>query len=55
MMKIAVNLSNTSRVLYVIAGVVIVAVPFAFDMEGWVRMVMPVLGVGTVAEGIVGW
>ena len=54
-MKIAANLSNTSRVLYLIAGVAIAAVPFAFDVEGWVRVVMPILGVGSIAEGVVGW
>ena len=54
-MKIAVNLSNTSRVFYVIAGVAIAAVPFVFDMEGWIRVVMPILGVGTIAEGATGW
>ncbi len=54
-MKIAVNLNNTRRVFYVIAGVAIAAVPFVFDMEGWVRVVMPILGVGTVAEGASGW
>ncbi len=54
-MKIAVNLNNTSRVLYVIAGVAIAAVPFVFDMEGWVRVVMPILGVGTVGAGASGW
>ena len=54
-MKIAVNLSNTRRVFYVIAGVAIAAVPFVFDMEGWIRVVMPILGVGTIAEGATGW
>ncbi len=54
-MKIAVNLSNTSRVLYVIAGVAIAAAPFAFGMEGWIRVLMPILGVVSFAEGATGW
>ena len=54
-MRVAANLSNTSRVLYVIVGVVIASVPFVFDMEGWVRVVMPILGVGAIAEGLAGW
>ena len=54
-MKIAANLSNMTRVFYVIIGAAIAAVPFAFDMEGWVRVVMPILGMGSIAEGLVGW
>ncbi len=54
-MKIAANLSNMIRVFYVIVGLAIAAVPFAFDMEGWVRVVMPILGVGSIAEGVAGW
>ena len=54
-MKIAANLSNTSRVFYVVAGVAIAAVPFVFGMEGWIRTVMPILGVVSFAEGATGW
>jgi hypothetical protein len=54
-MRVAMNLSSTSRVLYVIAGVVIAAVPFVFDMEGWVRVVMPILGVFAIVGGATGW
>ncbi len=54
-MKIAVNLSNTSRVFYVIVGVAIAAVPFAFYMEGWMRVLMPILGVVSIAGGATGW
>ncbi len=54
-MKIAVNLSNTSRVFYVIVGVAISAAPFAFGMEGWIRVLLPILGVVSIAEGATGW
>ena len=54
-MKFAVNVSKPVRLLYIVAGLALVAVPFAFDLEGWVRVVMPILGVGTVAEGASGW
>ena len=54
-MKIAVNLSNTSRVFYIIVGVAIAAAPFAFGIEGWTRVVLPILGVVSIAGGATGW
>ena len=54
-MKFTVNVSKPVRLLYIVAGLALVAVPFAFDLEGWVRVVVPILGAGTIAEGAVGW
>ena len=54
-MKFALNVSKPVRLLYIVAGLALVAVPFAFGLEGWVRIVVPILGAGTIAEGAVGW
>ena len=54
-MKFTANLSNTVRVLYLIAGAALVVLPFAFGLEGWVRWVVPILGVVPIAEGAAGW
>ena len=53
-MKFTANLSNAARVLYLVVGAALVVAPFAFGHEGWVRWVVPILGVGSIAEGAVG-
>ena len=54
-MAIKPNIGPTWRALYVVLGVVIIAVPFAASMEGVLRIVLPVLGVASLAAGATGW
>ena len=54
-MKIEQNVSKPMRIGYVVAGLVLIAIPFAAGMEGWIRIVVPALGAITVVEGLVGW
>ena len=47
------NLKPAARVLYVVAGIALVVVPFAVGMEGWARVVAPLLGgVSATAKGV---
>ena len=54
-MPIKPNIGPTWRALYVVIGVVLIAVPFAASMEGALRIVLPVLGVALLASGATGW
>ncbi len=54
-MKIEPNLSNAYRILYVVMGSVMIAIPFALALGGWIRVVVPILGLLSIATGATGW
>ena len=41
--------------VYISIGVVLVAGSFAMGWEGWERLILPVVGVGSIATGACGW
>jgi hypothetical protein len=49
------NLSKPLRVFYVAFGVALGVSPFAINMDAWLRYVLPVLGLVSLAEGLAGW
>jgi hypothetical protein len=53
--KITPNLGPTYRVLYAVFGAVLVAAPFVAVVPTWVRIVVPILGVLSIASAAVGW
>ncbi len=54
-MKIRPNLGKTARIIYISIGVVLVAGSFAMALEGWERLILPVVGGGSIATGACGW
>ena len=54
-MKFEPNLSNALRVFYVVVGLILIVSSFAMSMEGWIRVVVLILGVLTVGAGATGW
>ena len=54
-MKIVPNIGTPMRIGYVAAGAALIAAPFVVGMEGWVRVVVPMLGALAVVEGLAGW
>ena len=50
-MKITPNLSNKVRVLYVLVGLALFSGPFMAGLDGWLRVVVPILGLVTIAGG----
>ncbi|MCH7993782.1 MAG: DUF2892 domain-containing protein [Planctomycetes bacterium] len=54
-MKIRPNLGKTARIIYISVGVVLVAGSFAMALEGWERLILPVVGGGSIATGACGW
>lgn len=49
------NLGPTYRVLYAVSGVILICIPFVAGTPGWTRVVVPILGVLSIAGGAVGW
>ncbi len=49
------NLSRPMRIGYVVLGVALAASPLAISMEGWMQVVIPLLGVLAIATGATGW
>ncbi len=54
-MKIRPNLGKTARIIYISIGVVLVAGSFAWGLEGWERVILPVVGGGSILTGACGW
>ena len=54
-MNITPNLGPTYRVLYAVSGVILICIPFVAGTPGWTRVVVPILGVLSIAGGAVGW
>ncbi len=54
-MKLKPNLSNAYRILFGLVGLVLIGIPFAFSLEGWIRVLLPVLGALSIATGATGW
>ena len=54
-MKIARNIGKPIRIVYVVIGLALLVIPFAMGMEGWIRIVFPVLGGVLTVTGALGW
>ncbi len=54
-MRIIPNIGKPMRIGYVVGGAALLAVPFATAIEGWQRVALLILGVGTVVAGATGW
>lgn len=54
-MNIRPNLGKTARIIYIAIGVVLVAGSFVMALEGWERLVPPIIGGGAIATGACGW
>ena len=54
-MKIARNIGKPMRIGYVVIGLALLVIPFAMGMEGWIRIVFPVLGGVSTVTGALGW
>ncbi len=54
-MPIKPNIGPTWRALYVVLGVVLIAVPFAASMEVAYRVALPIAGGILLATGLSGW
>ena len=48
------NIGKAHRIAYLVLGLVMVGIPFATDLEGWARTVVPILGGVTMVAGGVG-
>ena len=53
-MKITPNLSNKARLLYVLVGLALAVGPFMTGLDGWLRVAVPILGLGSIAGGASG-
>ncbi len=53
--KMTPNLGPTFRVVYALLGAVLIAVPFVAGTPGWTRIVVPILGVLSIATAATGW
>lgn len=49
------NLRASLRVLWRVAGLALIDVPFVAPIGGWMRVALPVLGLFPVASGATGW
>lgn len=54
-MKIVPNIGQPMRVGYVVIGLVLIVAPFAMALQGWERVILPVLGGVSIGTGAVGW
>ncbi len=54
-MKIRANIGNKLRVFYVVIGLALIAGSFAIELEGWERLIGPVLGGVSIVTGALGW
>lgn len=53
--NITPNLGTTFRVLYAVSGAILICIPFVAGTPVWTRVVVPILGVLSIASGAVGW
>jgi hypothetical protein len=49
------NLGKPMRILYVIVGVAVVVTPLAMDMNLWMKIALPALGLLAIITGATGW
>ena len=54
-MRIVRNIGTVQRIGFVIAGAVLIALPFLAAMGHWVKVALPVVGAIVLIEGLVGW
>ena len=54
-MKVEPNISTVWRVACVVGGVARIVGPFLVSLGGWERVVLPILGVLSIATGATGW
>ena len=53
-MKITPNLGKKMRVLYVSFGLALVVGTFAMGLTGWLRVVVPLVGLASILGGATG-
>ncbi len=53
-MSLKPNMGKAQRIAYVILGLAMMAAPFAIELKGWMRAVVPMLGLVTLVAGAVG-
>jgi len=49
------NLGRPMRVLYAVFGMALAVSPLLLTLDPWLRYLLPVLGVVSLAEGLAGW
>ena len=54
-MKIVQNIGKPMRIGYVVVGLALLVIPFGMGLEGWVRIVFPVLGGVSTVTGALCW
>jgi hypothetical protein len=54
-MKVEPNLSTVWRVAFVVVGAALMVGPFLVSLGGWKWVVLPLLGVLSIATGATGW
>jgi hypothetical protein len=54
-MSVQPNIGNAHRLFYVLIGVATMLTGFLYIEEGWLKVLLPVLGAGALIEGLVGW
>lgn len=54
-MSVQPNIGTAHRLFYVLIGVATMLTGFLYIEEGWLKVLLPVLGAGAVIEGLVGW
>ena len=53
--KITPNINNTMRVIYLILGLAMAISPLLWRLPGWKVVLLPVLGLATIASGATGF
>lgn len=53
-MKITPNLGKKMRVLYVSFGLALIVGTFAIGLTGWLRVVVPLVGLASIFSGATG-
>ena len=54
-MKLEPNVGKAYRVLCIVVGVALCAVPLLLSVPTWVKVAVPILGIVSVATGLTGW
>ncbi|GEM_PF-5573284 len=54
-MSVQPNIGNAHRLFYVLMGMASMLAGFFYIDEGWLKVLLPVMGAGAVIEGLVGW
>ncbi len=54
-MRLKPNLGKTARVIYVGVGLALIIGSLVIGLEGWARLILLVVGGGSIAAGAIGW